>query len=251
MGEIVERTASIGSEIDLESLASDPLSRGNEERQALFRKESKAVASLRFLVLGVLLFTGVLVALATFFFAENHETDIFQAHFVDRATTIFESFKNNVQLKLRALDSMSADISSQARREGAEWPFVTVPDFEMKASKFRELSGSNSIMLLPLVTNETRSDWEQYSDDHQDWLLQSQAYMAEIEDFALQLLAPMDPIKTNIFGIQEDDETDPGPFLPLWQVRTIFSIRVELLRELRDYIACWMTNSPALLLLYY
>jgi len=49
------------------------------------------------------------------------------------------------------------------------WPFVTVPDFAIRAAKVLSLSDLLTVATTPVVTNETRLEWEQYSVANDKW----------------------------------------------------------------------------------
>ena len=53
------------------------------------------------------------------------------------------------------------------------WPFVTTHDFEIKGAHTRLDSTTELVLFAPLVTDENRERWEEYSVDHQDWLMKS------------------------------------------------------------------------------
>jgi hypothetical protein len=72
-------------------------------------------------------------------------------------------------------DSIASE--AQARGEALDlnetWPFVTTHDFEVKGAHARLDSMTELVLFAPIVTDKDRVRWEQYSVDHQDWLMKS------------------------------------------------------------------------------
>jgi hypothetical protein len=72
-------------------------------------------------------------------------------------------------------DSIASE--AQARGEALDfnetWPFVTTHDFEVKGAHTRLDSVTELVLFAPIVTDKDRVRWEQYSVDHQDWLMKS------------------------------------------------------------------------------
>jgi hypothetical protein len=80
---------------------------------------------------------------------------------------------------MSALMSLGDTIASEARVRGEEmafnetWPFVTTPDFEIKGANTRLDATMEFVMFAPIVTEENSARWEEYSVDHQNWLVKS------------------------------------------------------------------------------
>ena len=58
---------------------------------------------------------------------------------------------------------MSSSITSYATEHQLEFPFVTVPNFELLGSHLRATSGSHIVHWMPFVTDDERSAWEHYA----------------------------------------------------------------------------------------
>jgi hypothetical protein len=80
---------------------------------------------------------------------------------------------------MSALLLLGDTIASEARVRGEEmglnetWPFVTTRDFEIKGAHTRLDATMEFVMFAPIVTEENSARWEEYSVDHQDWLVKS------------------------------------------------------------------------------
>jgi hypothetical protein len=79
---------------------------------------------------------------------------------------------------MSALQTLGDIIASETRIRGEEralnetWPFVTARDFEIKGAHTRLDATTEFVMFAPIVTKENSGRWEEYSVDHQDWLVQ-------------------------------------------------------------------------------
>jgi hypothetical protein len=61
------------------------------------------------------------------------------------------------------------------------WPFVTTHDFEIKGAHTRLDSATELVLFAPIVTNKNRERWEEYSVDHQDWLMESRMHALQTD----------------------------------------------------------------------
>jgi class 3 adenylate cyclase len=68
------------------------------------------------------------------------------------------------------LNTFTTLLSSAAKNDEAFWPLYTLPDFEKFGSVSRALSGALLLAFTPLVTNATRTQWEEYSVKNQWWI---------------------------------------------------------------------------------
>jgi len=59
------------------------------------------------------------------------------------------------------------------------WPLVKINKFQERSASTRSLSGALSVELVPIVTNETRTDWENFSRQNADWLVEGEEYQAK------------------------------------------------------------------------
>jgi hypothetical protein len=66
-----------------------------------------------------------------------------------------------------------ASVREDALNLNETWPFVTTHDFEIKGAHTRLDSATELVLFAPMVTDEYRERWEEYSVDNQDWLMKS------------------------------------------------------------------------------
>jgi uncharacterized protein (UPF0333 family) len=131
--------------------------------KTLARRETKAVNALRVLVLVLLLVTATLTSVGVYFYTSNEETNNFESGYQANAQRIVESFHDAVERRLGAINSMATAITSYSLDAKQTFPFVTIPNFELRGSDIRVQADATGISWMPLVTDETRDAWEEYS----------------------------------------------------------------------------------------
>ena len=60
-----------------------------------------------------------------------------------------------------------------------EWPFVTIPDYGVRATQVEHLSGIDLLGFAPVVPYHLKEAWEEYAWAHQDWLHAGAAVVEE------------------------------------------------------------------------
>lgn len=66
-------------------------------------------------------------------------------------------------VKMGTAGSLVVSLVAHGIAMGHEWPFVTVPSFQERASTVMKLSGALYIGVNPVVPGELRETWENYS----------------------------------------------------------------------------------------
>jgi hypothetical protein len=195
----------------------------SDEINDIYKSESSAVFRLRFVVLAATLLAAVGASLAVSFIMDDTENDEYRSQFDESAFTVLTSFEEIAAQQLAAIGSLSVAATLYARSQpDTTWPFVTLNDFQQRADDIRLLSNSLFVSIIPVVTEEQRPAWEDYSLNNIGWLEQSRAYTEEGLGFALQK-DPLDistGIGDQIYIVGPDgplvDESS-GPYFPLWQ----------------------------------
>ena len=62
-----------------------------------------------------------------------------------------------------ASKSLSISITSYSLDSGNAFPFVTLPNYEIRVAKALKISNSDAIAWFPLVAQDQRQAWEEYS----------------------------------------------------------------------------------------
>jgi len=128
---------------------------------------------------------------------------------------------------------MAVDLTSHAQFAGETWPFVSLPDFELKAALVRELADVIGIMVLPIVTRENLAKWADFTTTNQSWFwegmdIQKQIYGLEddrtFENIHGNLNITGQLIQFSDTGLDDnkkvgeaEDSRYQGPFFPVWQ----------------------------------
>jgi hypothetical protein len=146
---------------------SDLRKRANKECETdykrLARRETKVVNMLRALVLVLLFVTATITSVGVYLYTSKDETQKFEVAYEANAQRIVESFHDAVERRLGAINSMATAITSHSLDTKQTFPFVTIPDFEVRGSDLRVQADATSISWAPLVTDETRVAWEEYA----------------------------------------------------------------------------------------
>ena len=173
-----ETLCSVSDSLSVHELAgrrSQSFNDDNEGRsEELARHETKAVQWLRVAVILVLIGTAFAVCAATFLFTRLSEAEDFKAAFHDEAARVVEAFRINADTRVGAIEVFAMTITSHAQFANQTWPFVTLPDFERRGMATSALAQVMSIIMVPLVTDETREAWEEYSVANQGWLAEDE-----------------------------------------------------------------------------
>ena len=72
--------------------------------------------------------------------------------------------------KFDVAQSLSISATSYANERGIEWPFVTLPDFELRSRKARAMSEADLILFVPFFLKDWQNDWEAYAQNHSSWI---------------------------------------------------------------------------------
>jgi hypothetical protein len=205
------------------SNATGAVPKESAEAKIIATQLSKQVFWLKMTVIFVLVAAALSVAAAVYLTTQRSEVKTFKASFNDNANKVFDTFKFNVERKLRklgALDALSVAITSLAVDTGAAWPNFTMPDFEFRAANTQELADA-ALALLPYVDAGTCLGWEAYSVENPQWVQDSLAFQETVVS-CRQLSTPTIQNETadEIYHIEEGkkkvDETS-GHYFPMWQ----------------------------------
>ncbi|CAB9519134.1 Receptor-type guanylate cyclase gcy [Seminavis robusta] len=180
-------------------------SRGGDDDTQSFRiaeKESRQVFWQRLFVTVMLISATVAVSLAVYFVTSNAEEQEFEAHFQGGAYKIASSFEAIMIEKMGAVGSLCLALTASGKKTSHDpstntndpnkkkhtWPFVTMDSFHERAASARILSNVLHMSVLPLVTEDNRVPWEDYSVKNGEWYAEGFAYQQAIIEngFSLQ-----------------------------------------------------------------
>ena len=133
-------------------------------------KESSQILCLRITVAMVLLLAASLTAYAIFAITRSGEKDEFENQFHDHSIKVIDAFEANLENTIGAIDNLAVSVTSYAQTTSAKWPMVVSPQFEISAASSRSLAGADLVTFLPLVTNTSRLEWEEFSVLNLEWI---------------------------------------------------------------------------------
>eukprot|EP00522_Entomoneis_paludosa_P013724 CAMPEP_0172441438 /NCGR_PEP_ID=MMETSP1065-20121228/1982_1 /TAXON_ID=265537 /ORGANISM="Amphiprora paludosa, Strain CCMP125" /LENGTH=1154 /DNA_ID=CAMNT_0013190803 /DNA_START=176 /DNA_END=3640 /DNA_ORIENTATION=+ len=180
-------------------------------------KESKSVFRAKMMVYLVLIVSCVTAATLTYFFTSDQEEDDFENDFKTFAEEISRVAKADLSAKFDVAESMSISTTSYAIERGDQFPYVTMPDFERRTQKAREMSGAEFITVTPLCDTDIITQWESYAQLESSWIQ---------EGLAVQGLSSVNPgpVPLNIHPLLVEGEEIPpnegilkGMVAPCWQ----------------------------------
>jgi hypothetical protein len=187
---------------------------------SMAKKDTNAACQLRVLVIALFIFMSVFVPIIIFLTVRNNEQESFESEFDALATKVIDSFEFNVARKLGAIDSLDISITSYAVGTNSTFPFVTLPDFDLRAANTLALADTFSIVFVPLVTQANRVKWESYAVENEEWITtalnRQTASVGRREQETLGLVTPW------ITAFDEDGALVRQPdgaetYFPVWQ----------------------------------
>ena len=99
--------------------------------------------------------------------------------FLGSAATIVASFEGIFEEKIAAIAAFGVTITATAVANNSTWPFVTIDQFQQRSASTISLSGCLYLHITPIVTEENRSAWLEYSLANTGWLTEGRQYQAE------------------------------------------------------------------------
>jgi hypothetical protein len=147
----------------------------SKNEETIARQETIAVLRLKLVVLLVLVLSAVAVSFSVHRYITGSEESQFELQFVGDSNKVLEAIGSSLDRTLGSFDSLAVTLVSSARAANESWPFVTLPDFAVRASKILSLSDAFTINVLPVVTPKQRTAWEAYSIQNDYWVNESMA----------------------------------------------------------------------------
>ena len=77
------------------------------------------------------------------------------------------------------MTDLATEVTAYAIKSNLEWPFVTMPLFEVNAHHARRMAGMETIGLCPIVKRDQRQAWEAYSLMNYGWIEESRGLILD------------------------------------------------------------------------
>ena len=220
-------------------------------------KETRAVQIFRYSSLLGLIIIGIVVSVSVYLYTNNAQNEKFTIAFDDASLEIVDKFLATVEQNLQASSMLSSHITSYALQQNMTFPFVTVPGFELYGSHTRTIGGTHIVHWMPFVTDNERSEWEEYAlenrfhiheayDRDEEYRQYQDIEFGLIKNNTNQSVAVEPESSTgddnngpnetvledgtgyhpkifrNIQGVASDEPEGAGPFMILWQRRYVY-----------------------------
>jgi class 3 adenylate cyclase len=191
-----------------------------------------------------LIIAAIALSLLAYYVTAKAQHNEFLSNYDGYATKIIDAYLEDSELRLWTAESLSADVTADFVASQA-WPFVTMTNFSRRVVGLGYIAKANSILFAPLVTNETRAQWEQYAVKNQYLVhnnisstnqtsvdvdgaltamratLSEEEELESIEAACGDSFVPMyveDGILAYAGKCGKAAAKDPGPFFPIWEM---------------------------------
>ena len=171
--------------------------------------------------------TALIVSGGTYVFLTIDEKDGFEESYYSYANTIGDAAEVHKRNLFSTMRSCSNSISVAATTTNSEFPFVTVPGFEVLGESVRQQSGAELLIFTPKVEIDEVARWNQYATANEGWYEQSKQLAISSSGGGLVQsdFAPGSPLPF-IFDATVDENGNPTvipsvsnpPFYPVWQI---------------------------------
>jgi len=213
-------------------------------------RETIRINILRSIALLLVLCIAAFTSWGVYYYAVNSEKEKFEAEFATNANRIIDSFNFDIERKLGAINAMADSITNNALVTQQEFPFVTIPRFAVRGANARIQADTSTIVWTPLVTDEKREQWEeyalanrlqvveQYEEEVRLRTIQDEAFgFSDSSNRKLQaqgnnwtVLDDESYFHPKIWAseVSTDEPEGTGPYLPIWQRRSVFALGIVL-----------------------
>jgi len=146
--------------------------------------------------------------------------------FDEQAVKLLEVLETRLDERVRAIEFFALSVMSSMLYEGENWTHLYTPHMEIRGNRTNDLADAFSITIIPVVTEETRSDYEEFSVEQQGWRAEGLAFQkkwanenwVEPADWDEQVGSISNTITSfNLKDRSLSVEAGPGPYLPSWQ----------------------------------
>eukprot|EP00934_Nitzschia_sp_Nitz4_P006771 Nitzschia sp. Nitz4//scaffold112_size70979//18031//21628//NITZ4_005896-RA/size70979-processed-gene-0.34-mRNA-1//1//CDS//3329533247//6761//frame0 len=125
--------------------------------------EDKAVFRIRIAVAFFLTVCTFGAAILVYTITRKQEYAELESASTDFATKVFSSLATAWDQTMAATDAFAVSCVSLAEATNMTWPFVTIPNSAVRLAKVLSVARSTFIAVAPLVKNEHREAWDEYS----------------------------------------------------------------------------------------
>lgn len=198
-----------------------------KEVQDMAQKETNNMRFWKFVVCVTILAIAAIVSSGTWIFLKSEEDENFKDSYTSFANTIRDSVRVHKRDLFMTMRSCSDSITGAAIATNSEFPYVTVPTFEIFGHSVRQQSGAEAIIFTPKVEADELTRWQNYAIANEGWY-ETSKQMAVASTESSSVLADYVPgnISTFIYdafveessGILTPTPFENPPYYPMWQL---------------------------------
>jgi hypothetical protein len=197
-----------------------------KEVEEMAKRETKNMRVWKCVVSLTVLVTAILVSTGTYIFLKGDDDSNFKDSYYAFANTIDDAVEVHKINLFTTMRSFSNTVSASAIATNSEFPFVTVPTFEVLAGAARQQSGAELIIFTPKVQVDEVTRWNAHATANEGWYEESKELAVAsgesasvLADFAPGLILPF------LYEPSVDENGNPSitpamkdpPFYPAWQ----------------------------------
>jgi hypothetical protein len=97
---------------------------------------------------------------------------VMHAQYYSFANDIVKACELSLNNMVADMGATSIDVTSFAVSNNLTWPYVTLPDWEIRSRQSRSIAGVESMAFIPIVSPDDKVQWEKYAAQNTDWLYQ-------------------------------------------------------------------------------
>ena len=118
------------------------------------------------------------------------------------------------------MTDLAAELTAYAKKSNSEWPFVTMPLWEVNAHHARKMSGIEAMGVSHVVKREEKEAWEAYALQNYGWIDESRSLILDkTQENAEYVKASILPFIYQLKNASNPNEL-PTPVDPDREVRT-------------------------------
>ncbi|CAJ1951432.1 unnamed protein product [Cylindrotheca closterium] len=196
------------------------------------RDESKWVWRMRLLVAFVLMFAMIAVCVGVYIDGRNSEQENFEKDFEGLVDKLVVSFESMVKQRFGAIDLFFSDVTVSANES---WPFVTPPEYTRRMKAVHEMAALFLSSVLVRVTDDQRTEWEEYAVANQDWKRDGMAFSMGMDPADI-VAAPIPPtiMDKDTFPDEIVVDQGPGPYFVMWTMHPVTNSTMPSKNMYRD-----------------
>ena len=201
--------------------------------------QTTALTRLKFIILAIFILCTIIGCTCVLIIMRNFDSDASNDIYQDTVEQVMDQVSSRWISTMTSLDSYVVTMASVGQLSYANplsgiisttWPFVTIPDYAVRASKLQSLNPSIlHVGQYHVIRDDQRESWETYTTTSRGWLWQSFLVKerqdehdrdGEVEDEEdAENSATVDTIRTSDRIHNENGPVPLGPdfYLPLWQ----------------------------------